>query len=980
MISDLRPEEFCDFFSALHGLSPFPWQERLASRVFAEQWPRALAIPTGAGKTAAINIAVFHLALEAARGAERRAAVRILFVVDRRLIVDDAYGRAQTIAAKLSEAKDGVLRRVADRLRHLAEDQNNPLAVARLRGGMPKEPDWVRTPAQPTVVVSTVDQVGSRLLFRGYGVSDTMKPIHAGLLGVDALLLLDEAHLSQPFVQTVRDLSIFRKPPWSEDSAPAPFCVVTLSATQAIEATAEIDEGPFEIDDQDRADSWLAKRLGASKPAELIKTESGEGALAEFTDKAWEFASNTDQGRAVAVVVNRVNRARAIFEALQRKGARPLPEAEPASDTHSPEVALLIGRVRDLDRDELLKNLLPFVQAGPGRRSRTTPLIIVATQCIEAGADLDFDALVTEIAPLDCLRQRFGRLNRMGRDIDTQAAIIAAARQVAKSAEPDPIYGEALRCTWNLIIGKSQAHSKRRAATRIIDFGIDRSASWFPEGDALVKCLAPRKNAPVLLPSAIDFWSRTSPIPAVDPEVSLYLHGPDSGAGDVEIVWRADIDDSEYDEREKVWIDRVRVCPPATSEAISVPIGEAKRWLRSEPLGDIADVEKSYDDARQDSAPHEGDVLRWRGAENDQTQLVTSNEIRPGDVIIVPASRGGCDRWGWAPESRAAVRDLGRESNLRQRGRDILRLTRASPEIGFTTENESARDREMADWSDRQIAQEFAAHLQGADQPDSRRQIRIRRSRDGVPIAVELRQVAAGRKRENDSVGDAVTEDDESLRGLRQKRVTLAEHSKGVEGYARRFAEQAGLPSGVANDVVLAAYLHDAGKAHPNFKRLLYSADEIAAISGPDLAKSGKLPDGPRAWDEVRGRAGLPRGARHEVASLRFAEAHPRFATAHDPDLVLWLIGTHHGHGRPFFPAPERDWPGEGATFGTDLGDGRIVSKPARSLADLTAAWLDLSEQLKRRYGAWGLARLEAILRLADHRRSQAEQEEDRSK
>ena len=68
----------------------------------------------------------------------------------------------------------------------------------------------------------------------------------------------------------------------------------------------------------------------------------------------------------------------------------------------------------------------------------------------------------------------------------------------------------------------------------------------------------------------------------------------------------------------------------------------------------------------------------------------------------------------------------------------------------------------------------------------------------------------------------------------------------------------------------------------------------------------------------------------------------------------------------------------EGETFATDLGDGTIVSKPARSLADLTAAWLDISERLKRRYGVWGLARLEAILRLADHRRSEAEQDEDR--
>jgi CRISPR-associated endonuclease/helicase Cas3 len=49
-----------------------------------------LDLPTGSGKTAAIDIAIFHLALEAGRGEERHPPVRIAFVVDRRLVVDDA--------------------------------------------------------------------------------------------------------------------------------------------------------------------------------------------------------------------------------------------------------------------------------------------------------------------------------------------------------------------------------------------------------------------------------------------------------------------------------------------------------------------------------------------------------------------------------------------------------------------------------------------------------------------------------------------------------------------------------------------------------------------------------------------------------------------------------------------------------------------------------------------------------------------------
>src|SRR5262249_59252327 len=97
-----------------------------------------------------------------------------------------------------------VLDEVARRLSSFSGDDAHPLDVVRLRGGAPQERDWARSPAQPLVAVSTVDQVGSRLLFRGYGVSPRMWPVHGGLVGSDALWLLDEVHLSRPLEQTLR--------------------------------------------------------------------------------------------------------------------------------------------------------------------------------------------------------------------------------------------------------------------------------------------------------------------------------------------------------------------------------------------------------------------------------------------------------------------------------------------------------------------------------------------------------------------------------------------------------------------------------------------------------------------------------------------------------------------------------------------------------------------------------------------------------
>ena len=89
---------------------------------------------------------------------------------------------------------------------------------------------------------------------------------------------------------------------------------------------------------------------------------------------------------------------------------------------------------------------------------------------------------------------------------------------------------------------------------------------------------------------------------------------------------------------------------------------------------------------------------------------------------------------------------------------------------------------------------------------------------------------------------------------------------------------------------------------------------------------------------------------------MRLALTDPRFTAAHDPRLVLWLIGTHHGQGRPFFgfhdPLDEEGPHSMGYTF-----DG--------------CDWPALFEELRRRYGAWRLAWLEAVLRLADHRASE---------
>jgi CRISPR-associated endonuclease/helicase Cas3 len=184
------------------------------------------------------------------------------------------------------------------------------------------------------------------------------------------------------------------------------------------------------------------------------------------------------------------------------------------------------------------------------------------------------------------------------------------------------------------------------------------------------------------------------------------------------------------------------------------------------------------------------------------------------------------------------------------------------------------------------------------------------------------------------------------------------------------FCARASLSEKYTGDLKLAALFHDVGKADPRFQAWLAGGDPYGWDERHILAKSGAaIPPGARA------NARLPDRWRHEALSVRLATLHPKLSEAADPALVLWLIGTHHGFGRPLFPHADpldirarSDIP---AIFGKQL---RLEAGPGpQSLAFDFAGldWAGMYCELKQRYGVWGLARLEAFVRLADHRASE---------
>ncbi len=532
-----------------------------------------------------------------------------------------------------------------------------------------------------------------------------------------------------------------------------------------------------------------------------------------------------------------------------------------------------------------------------------------------------------------------------------------------------------------------------------MDFGVEvlpnrlREAEIDPDGLA-----AERQDAPVVMPAYLDLWSQTSPVPAADPEVSLFLHGAERTAAGVSIVWRGDL--SEADLADGFGTDLgevVRLVPPRAAEAVEVPLNAARSWLRraGEAPVDVSDAPAR--EAKSGGAAFDQvggrPVFRWAGHDGSRTGVVRSNDLRTGDLVVVPSEYGGCDRFGWAPDSvhpvgdvadRAAAPYAGRRWAVRI-ARDVAQTEAQWDRLSAVLEDESLAGSTLVN---RLLEALPSVRTAEADEESSEnRSLRdamgpldaLRRARGRVVVH---RAYGRGRRRGAILVAERGIEDgvrstvaapateDETMSLTSSGPVYIDDHARRVACSAESFARAMDLEE--ASDLGLAALLHDGGKADPRFQIMLSGGDPWNRPDGPPLAKSGRAWS-PTAWAN----AGLPRGWRHEALSVQMARAHPRVAGARDRALVLWLIGSHHGRGRPFFdfldPQPEQP------QACLDVGDWRLPAdqQGPQSLAfDLGGSdWPSLFEDLKRGYGIWGLAHLEAILRLADHRVSEAESE-----
>ena len=413
-----------------------------------------------------------------------------------------------------------------------------------------------------------------------------------------------------------------------------------------------------------------------------------------------------------------------------------------------------------------------------------------------------------------------------------------------------------------------------------------------------------------------------------------------------------------------------------------------RRWLteRSPTIDTLADIAVSIPDENESSRKdgREQTVFRWTG-DQDSSSWIRPKDIRPGDTLVVAGAYGGIDEYGWKPNSPEPVEDVGHRAaepfasrrfavrvgpGLLNRIDDELLLAQALANSD-TRRWKDLRDAASAIGLPESIAEtlnsldlakgkvEAYTNVYGDDEQGRPRGV-VFFAQSGIKSRMEAEDTSPG------------TTEDDIAGSLSGSQLSLQQHSADVERTAHQFAKLAGLLADRVQDLKLAGHLHDAGKADPRFQEWM-SGDPL----GPDpncldeiLAKSSRpLPL------TARTRSGLPEHWRHEALSVRLAPLMPRFVEAKDPELVLWLIGTHHGHGRPFFPHCDPEDTQMRLNLPAVLGIPQTLppGPGPQSLAyDRNGLdWPGLYERLKTRYGVWELARMESILRLADHRASE---------
>ncbi|MDC7104169.1 CRISPR-associated helicase Cas3' [Corynebacterium falsenii] len=294
----------------------------------------------------------------------------------------------------------------------------------------PEAPQWFRgrkTSLLASITVGTIDQ----LLF-GALSSKHIVLRHLGLVG--KVVILDEIHAADQWMSVYLN----RMLEWlGTYGVPVIALSATLPAAKRNELCAAYSKGVLSgtaakkglpaISTPEHGYPRITTVREAQPTTVFPKDDSHHAARTvevsfrdeELAETASRLIEASAAGGCVAAICNTVSRAQELYECVTTQ----LPHTDA-------DVVLLHSRFLSdhrFDRESDLVRLL-----GRHTAARPERLIVISTQIVEQGLDLDFDYMVSDLAPIDLLIQRIGRLHRH-RNVD------AVRPQTHKTARLDII-------------------------------------------------------------------------------------------------------------------------------------------------------------------------------------------------------------------------------------------------------------------------------------------------------------------------------------------------------------------------------------------------------------------------------------------------------------------------------------------------------------------------------------------------------------
>lgn len=903
--------DLSEAFFALTDNLPFPWQSHLYEELLTGNIRPACDIPTGLGKTSVIAIWLIALATKEQKCYLPR---RLAYVVNRRTIVDQSTDVVEQIRNRVlnpenaaREEHRSALHELKNSLEQLAGTDEIPLAVSTLRGELADNEEWKQNPRCPAIIIGTVDMIGSKLLFSGYGDSRYFRPLHAGLMGCDTLFIHDEAHLTPAFGKLLS--SVVKQNGGDKDCGIPPMMqVMELSATHR-EGNGE----PFTITDEDRRCAEIKKRLNATKRLYLHEVDKpGKEVLDQILNLIREKYLNSKKTERVVVFVRSPEDAKKVAE-----GIKDAIKKEKSDKNGGERVAVLSGEIRGYERDLLLEKpgMKPFVSTEKSQQT----VFLVATSAGEVGMDLHADQMVCDLTSLDSMIQRFGRVNRFGQ---TDARIDLVHEKTPKESDRQK--------TMEILYSKQTKDGGidvcPAALSRLLEEGKDEEKK-----KELAQAFSEIPEMVALTDILVDLWAQTSlyDIPA-RPEVAPWLHGIQDNLPETWVAWRKEVKkgllDNTVNDTDSLsrWFGTARI---GAKEKLRMPTyrfldflqdknGEPKKWVK--------------DNANQPVV-----IISASGMAETKTLGRLARHKLGFATVVLPIEAGGLNENGYFDE-KGGNKELdvfGITDKDHNDASERIVLTRKGNRFRFSSVGDESTWREIADDDENQPYSEWKSLSSAVKEAETACKKRLK-------YRIKIKDDDECRDEDEIEERWLLLLQDTGKKGKSRRMQnipTVKEHNEDVAERIAQMAAAFGLSEKLQDALRTAALHHDLGKTAPLWQK--------AAGHNPDV--EGFVPLAKSKSGIFNGRA--LNGYRHELGSVGAAALNDKISKHEERDLILHLIAAHHGWARPHFK--------DGALPPNQDDDKRSLIHREVMLRYV---------RLQERFGHWRLAWLESLLRRAD--------------